>query len=858
MVSSASNEAPPATNIVGMRGQDMNGVYEPRQGNGARPASLSSSQSSSPSSSADGVDSSKASSRNKFFEDAPTPIMSNRGSPPQNPPPLDLAISALLVTDGPSNGGRRKEDELVHRKTAVARFSSMNAKPILVNRAPVPSPDMLPPEVRPRGLLMEQQPSRAVGQYWYRKRLAPTNRVLPPALADSGTMPALSLTDAGTNDSVVPILPLSAVASKFFMQRLLIAVRGQLRRAAASNNNYLRLAPPSMGRGDPYGRTASLGASFSPEYSSRYGNGTGKVRGIPNYGQTCFLNSILQSLATLEPIIVYLEKIIQISEAWPLDDDQDEPTKDDQSLCKLLLHLLHSINGNTEDIAKIDPRSLLQSVGSKYPQFRAKFGFSSVGREQQDAEEFLQALLGAIVDDAGIDVITGIGDSCGQNQFNDAVEGDEILTVVSGVRERERTEAGFVTAGHSSSMDSACGSPLKDPAEAPLLFDEKKQDEHVLRASEDTSLRALNYAETIDTPNGDHAESIGGTFAADQNCLSAAMRMMLTSTSSITPSPLCGWIGSALQCRDCKHVRPIQNAPFLDIPVVPTAVSSYLSGRHGQHPGQPPQKYSSTKVGPPCLLEECLEEFTSVERVYDVECRCCMQNQEISSLEEEAEMLRGAVAALQSRRKRNVRSGKEDVASENPGIHLRHELEVLESKISALKSASPDEEGTLERILAPLSSVDGASPPLEIHRSPAFKCLLLTRLPSVLCIHIQRRFYDPVVNRMTKTAQHVVFPEYLDVGPYCAYGENTGCQSPWAGSGTSKPKSGEQEPRSAINYRLRSIVEHSGGAFSGHYVSFRRDPESGRWLYISDSTVKTVDWKTVQNCQAYMLFYEAL
>ena len=59
-------------------------------------------------------------------------------------------------------------------------------------------------------------------------------------------------------------------------------------------------------------------------------------------------------------------------------------------------------------------------------------------------------------------------------------------------------------------------------------------------------------------------------------------------------------------------------------------------------------------------------------------------------------------------------------------------------------------------------------------------------------------------------------------------------------------------------YRLQAIIEHRGDAFGGHYVCYRRDPSNGRWLYISDDTVRSCDWSDVRRCQAYMLFYEAL
>jgi ubiquitin C-terminal hydrolase len=111
---------------------------------------------------------------------------------------------------------------------------------------------------------------------------------------------------------------------------------------------------------------------------------------------------------------------------------------------------------------------------------------------------------------------------------------------------------------------------------------------------------------------------------------------------------------------------------------------------------------------------------------------------------------------------------------------------------------------------------------------------------------------------MSKTAQHVIFPEYLNVGPYCAYGGSLTADAQWAGtSPTSSSWSGRDTLR-PINYRLMSVIEHRGGAFAGHYVAYRREAATDRWLYISDDTVRPIDWHIVRNCQAYMLFYEAM
>ena len=202
----------------------------------------------------------------------------------------------------------------------------------------------------------------------------------------------------------------------------------------------------------------------------------------------------------------------------------------------------------------------------------------------------------------------------------------------------------------------------------------------------------------------------------------------------------------------------------------------------------------------------------------------------------------------------------------------------------------------------------------KLERCDAKKCLLLTRCPSVLCCHVQRRYFDPSTNRMEKCVQFVEFPQTLDLSPYCAYGPRT--STPWAAgslkpvcypppttspsalptpppsssatttTGTSKGLNGEKSTSMTNNenvqkkltagsmtnlpgtggsnaggkmlYRLQSIIEHRGNAYGGHYICYRKNHSTGIWHQISDANVTPISWKQVRNCQAYMLFYEAI
>ena len=59
-------------------------------------------------------------------------------------------------------------------------------------------------------------------------------------------------------------------------------------------------------------------------------------------------------------------------------------------------------------------------------------------------------------------------------------------------------------------------------------------------------------------------------------------------------------------------------------------------------------------------------------------------------------------------------------------------------------------------------------------------------------------------------------------------------------------------------YRLTAVIVHSGGASSGHFVTYRRrpDPSDGSWFYTSDTVISRVSASEVFSAAAYMIFYD--
>ena len=474
---------------------------------------------------------------------------------------------------------------------------------------------------------------------------------------------------------------------------------------------------------------------------------TGSINGLKNMGNSCYMNSTIQALAASSHFIEYLRQTTAQKDLI-FNEFTNEP------LNYKIFDLIQGVNGHKPMC--IQPRAVLGSLAERHKQFRPTHGsgYSAIGREQHDAQEFLQALLDCCVEDSQIEKL-----------FPSCFRLEDIGQLQTCLLQEFAAE-------ESSSINSFSG----------MIQVEK--------------VKSSRVSSTL---------------------------------TSISPLPFCGWIGSILQCTKCQVVRPVQNTPFFDLPIVPTSVTKQIMGATAR---ERPTKGTTTNEDF-CTLEECLEDFTSVERVTDVQCWACTLVRETESLAEDVALLNDAIESLSSR------VSLQDV--DKLGV-LRNEVEEKAKKLSILRHISVEDTDAIEDTLRDMN--ENQLLPLEPQREDAFKSLLVTRLPSILCLHLQRKHYDPQRNQLVKTNQFVKFPEILNMAPYC---ENP-----------STMDENQHFIRDPVNFLLVAVIEHIGNAFGGHYICYRRDPASNCWLMISDSVVRSCTWDHIRRCQAYMLLYEAL
>ncbi|GLB34223.1 putative peptidase C19 family protein [Lyophyllum shimeji] len=278
-----------------------------------------------------------------------------------------------------------------------------------------------------------------------------------------------------------------------------------------------------------------------------------------------------------------------------------------------------------------------------------------------------------------------------------------------------------------------------------------------------------------------------------------------------------------------------------------------------------------------CRLEECLEEYTTLEILRDCICRKC-------SMLSTHKRLLNEIRALEE-------ATRPDVKPSNSKKRRLKEVKKMEKRVKAAL-----DEGRIEDDL-PDVRMD------KVFSKASTKQAMIARPPQVLALHINRSVHYG--QYAAKNTVRVLFPEVLDLTPYTTSGSLS--VDPTAAISTpppSVPRSTTPTPSTYAHprtlYRLSSVVCHFGQHSFGHYICYRRKPRSpdlpphirwapprlvepltptddedplegpkyvwedeparpGRgWLRISDDAVREVGIETVlqEGAGAFMLYYE--
>ena len=601
---------------------------------------------------------------------------------------------------------------------------------------------------------------------------------------------------------------------------------------------YVAFGPPSVENPLTVRRTSSNKGGRKTRRSSK------DPRGLHNSGNTCFVNAVLQAIASCPAMMMWLEErkdLLQQDDVSCLPGNQNATTKEEHhngvlkgedylnSLQMSLLSVLRVTNGLRKD--GVDQEMGDPEIWAPAQLFRALRAHGWViNTDEQDAHEFLQVLLSTVeeeiqkkepkirpaslFDTSGIDTAIAT-ESIGTQE--EVKRDSEVITHVDPCLETNTTNE-----SEEKKESTATGNTDK-PSSRPSSRSSKRPSQRLPRCK------------TRSNSSGVYVRNCGEE-------LSVESVLKQTKLAASLATPFTGTLTNKVSFRGSGKCKSPTNSTVFNNITLSLPANSSCSPSSGL-------PWMSGVSAPPVTVETLLQMFVSIEAID------------------------------------SVPSDKLEIDG-NTGGNL----------VTSSKAMHPNK----------LSPSEGGKQPNEL-----VKQLTFARLPDCLCFHIQRTAFDNGVPR--KRNDPVLFPSVLNMDNYVytrqlskkrmlAQMSATGTGlSPMSGSNIQSPHGDAETPSCASswlvspdyeddsslmtssissvlpemskyrfnnNYQLRAVVVHIGAIDSGHYVTYRREPDNSletsedqvkpRWFYTSDSLVREVTLDDVLGTNPYMLFYEKL
>ncbi|KAH0588114.1 hypothetical protein H2248_006835 [Termitomyces sp. 'cryptogamus'] len=209
------------------------------------------------------------------------------------------------------------------------------------------------------------------------------------------------------------------------------------------------------------------------------------------------------------------------------------------------------------------------------------------------------------------------------------------------------------------------------------------------------------------------------------------------------------------------------------------------------------------KLSASVRLEDCLEDYTTLEILRDCICRKCSLVATHKRLIDEVQILEEATrpeANPSASKKKRLR----DVRKMQRRVHAALEEGRIEDNLPDVR---------IERVMSKAST----------------KQAMIARPPQVLALHINRSVHYG--QYVAKNAARVIFPEVLDLTPYTTSGSLS--TIPTSAISTPPPPIRRSTTPTPANfahprtlYRLSAVVCHYGQHSYGHYICYRRRPRN--------------------------------
>ncbi|KAI8808711.1 hypothetical protein BJ742DRAFT_853240 [Cladochytrium replicatum] len=474
--------------------------------------------------------------------------------------------------------------------------------------------------------------------------------------------------------------------------------------------------------------------------------------GLYNMGNTCFMNSVVQALASLPSLFMYLRDRSLIYYSVLVPNPNDCEGKIPLVVTEALLDLIVALNkSNSSRRSVLRPSALLNAVSVANGRDARRL----LCYEQQDAQEFMQLV--------------------SQNLTKEEEPSPPIVTSLFDfdlVKQSIQNEAHLRIASTDTSGSSIGGGMEKYLPK--IMAEFAPRSNSVMRLRKDFEAQRRSKA----NKHGETSTANGVRGDAGRTVMHLGRPMRLGSLASLK-NPLTGLVAQKVTCSRCKYTTPVRHFTFdnisLTVPNSPYQASSIEAVLRA---------YVSPEVLQDWTCESCSMLATQKKQERDIERKKAQMDglrDELKEMKESLKKRQAKVAAnhvdeQQDEWSSNVAEEKVEKAKSKPTKNSQPSIKSLQQKAKKLEDSIRKELELFVQMSKDLEFLKNAArfdpeaklpPTVKLVKvaSPSTKQVMIAKPPQCLCLHMNRSVFH--ASHAYKNSTQVMFSDFLDIAPFC-------------------------------------------------------------------------------------------